>query len=106
MKINKFKENSIQPLYKIGDYVYYWMQVSKNKILTGKVKIIDIEYIEFLKEYQYIAIDGISEDKSIGQTGSIISGEKCFLEKNIKRKLTPNEIEEFKLQLNSKKYNL
>jgi hypothetical protein len=104
--MKKYEDFINRPLYNIGDYVYFWKQISKKKILTGKVKIIDIEYVDFLKEYQYIAIDGISEDKPIGQTGSVISGEKCFLEKDIKRKLTPYEIEEFEAKSNTKKYNL
>lgn len=94
------------PLYKIGDYVYYWMQISKKKINTGKVKILDIEYVDSIKEYSYLVHDGVSNDKQLGNTGSIISSKFYVLEGFIKRLLTEKEIENFEILKNANKYNI
>lgn len=104
--LKTFENISTQSLYNVGDYVYVWKQVSKKKIITSKVKIIEVEYIDSLSLYQYFGIDGIHDDTPIGDTGSIISKELCFLEQDIKRKLNPYEIEQLEIKLKSNKYNL
>jgi len=95
-----------EPLYKIGDYIFVRQQISKNKVYKGTAKIVDIEYVDILKKYQYITTNGISNKEQIGDTDCYFSGLKCYLEDQIKRKSTPEEIEDFDKLTKLKKYNL
>lgn len=104
--MKKYENFINKPLYNIGDYVYFWHQVSKKTIVSGKVKILEIEYIDSLNIYQYLVTDGISEDRPIGQTGSLISADRYITDRLIKRLLNPYEIVEFESKSKSKKYNL
>ena len=113
-KLHTFESFSKKPIYNIGDYVYYGFQirflapspVGEKKYQKRKVRIIDKRYVESLDEYQYLTYDGDERPTLFGKTGSIISNKVWVLERHIKRYLTPEEIEEFKLKEDSKKYNL
>jgi len=109
-KVYKFEEyynytNDKAPTYNIGDYILVSKQLTKKTYLKGKFIIEEIEYIDYLDEYQYVAWDGVKSPTNIGQI-AIISGKRCVLDKDIKRKLTPAEIEEFEVRKNTKKYNI
>jgi len=101
MKFIKNFESVKEPLYNIDDYIFVRRQISKKKIYKGVVKIIDIE--EFTtwgseeSKYQYLTVDEILDDPP-----HIV----CYLDVDIKRKATSEEIENFEMRRNAKKYNL
>jgi len=74
------------PIYKVGDYVLIWSEERKCKV----VEIVDDPMGEYNVE-------------------TIITGQRIIIPlmyDNIKRKMTPEEIEQFKLFQQIDKYNL
>ena len=86
------------PKYEINDYVYVehiQFNGEKSIIFKGNVKIVSTEYIDIegLNEFKYLVFDA-------NLTGRFIR------ERSILRKSTLEEIEEFKMKIDARKYNL
>jgi hypothetical protein len=86
--------------YEIGDYVYY-----RSKYYKGKGKIIDTYFTN------RVGARNISQYLVNGKTfmlasDTILPNDRWIVGSEIKRKLTPKEIEDYETEISANKYNL
>jgi len=93
MKYLKLFEKNLK--YEIGDYVYY-----RSKYYKGKGKIIDTYFMRNISQY---LIHGTT---FMFASDTILPNDRWIVGSEIKKKLTPEEIEQYEIEISAEKYNL